>query len=251
MTSVGFLQRIGGNATVDVLTCPARLQAQRPSSRIGAKGTITAFRCHAFFSYCGRARQPMIPMIEPVLLAPTPSLSDFGQMIDQIAAIADDLAFRGGAPGDSFLLSGYGHDDYRRFARAGRLLIALESGAPAAFAVICPPDCPADESDAGTGYIRQAFGAVPVIKQIATARGHERRGLSRLLYQFVARRYPALPLFAAIAEQPRNLGSERFHARLGFEPFARFAQHPDGRPRGIWRRPPADAHSAKPELHAP
>ena len=172
-------------------------------------------------------------------------------MIDQVTAIADDLAYRGGASGNSFLLSGYERDDYQRFACANRLLVALEDGAPVAFIVIYPPEFPVDKGDAGTRCIRQMFGAVPVIKQIATARGHERRGLSRLLYQFVARRYPALPLFAAIAEQPRNLGSERFHARLGFEPCARFMRHPDGRPRGIWRRPPADAHSAKPEAHAP
>jgi predicted GNAT superfamily acetyltransferase len=115
----------------------------------------------------------------------------------------------------------------------------LKDGEPVAFAVVYPPGIAASRGDPGTGYIRERYGDVPVIKQIATARGHERHGYSTLLYRDFAERHPDLPLFAAIAEEPRNYGSERFHAKLGFAPRARFTAHPDGRPRGIWRRPPA------------
>jgi L-amino acid N-acyltransferase YncA len=57
------------------------------------------------------------------------------------------------------------------------------------------------------------------------------------LYRHFAEQYPALPLFAAIAEQPRNYGSENFHSKLGFVKCATFSAHPDGRERGIWRCP--------------
>ena len=173
--------------------------------------------------------------------------SGFQKLIDRIAAIADTLAYPSDAtkhPKEQgewmrkgFLVSAYGIDKYRKLAESGRLFAALIEGEPVAFSVIYRPTDKADEGDLGTEFTREKFGPVPVVKQIATAREHEGRGFARLLNDHFAHQYPDLPVFAAIVEQPRNLRSERFHSILGFERCAEF-DHPDGKLRGIWRRPP-------------
>ena len=185
-------------------------------------------------------------MGDALVTVATPAVRDFEPILRRVAEIADELAYRkddarDGRPPDSFLLSDYRIDTYRKLAQAGQLHVALKDGAPVAFAVVYPPGIPAAKDDPGTGHIRALYGAVPVIKQIATARAHERRGYSSLLYEHFAEQHPALPVFAAIAEQPRNHGSESFHSKMGFAKCTTFVHHPDGRPRGIWRRPPASS----------
>jgi lysine 2,3-aminomutase len=172
--------------------------------------------------------------------------ADFESFIGQIASIADSVAYPENGTKDNkeqeewmhrgFLVSAYGADKYRKLATAGRLYAALIGGKPAAFSVIYRPQDMADENDLGTEFTQKTFGQVPVVKQIATARKYEGRGLARLLYDDFANQYPELPVFAAIVEQPRNIRSEEFHAILGFEKCATF-DHPDGKQRGIWRRP--------------
>jgi len=169
----------------------------------------------------------------------TAHLPGLDRILARVVQIADELAYRGdGTDANSFLLSGYGLETYRRLAAAEQLYVALQGNLPVAFAVVYPPGVPAEEH--GTRHIRDAYGDVPVIKQIATARGWERRGYSRLLYDAFTDRHPSLPVFAAIAKQPRNIGSERFHETLGFVKCETYADHPDGHPHGIWRRPPAN-----------
>lgn len=207
-------------------------------------GAITALPTGAALAYFFPAGRKSEVMGDVLVTIATPAARDFESILRRVAEIADELAYRkedarDGRPPDSFLLSNYRIDTYRKLAQAGQLRVALKEGGPVAFAVVYPPDIPAAKDDPGTGYIRTQFGAVPVIKQIATARAHERRGYSRLLYGHFAEQHPALPVFAAIAEQPRNHGSESFHSKMGFTKCATFVHHPDGRPRGIWRRPPA------------
>lgn len=173
------------------------------------------------------------------VIVATPDRRDFECVIHRVAAIAEARAYRAGQDAaSSFLLSGFGLAAYRHLADAGQLNVVLEDEQPVAFAILYPPGVPAAHDDPGTQHIRKRYGEVPVVKQVATAPGHDRRGHAALLYRAFQERYPALPLFAAIAEEPRNAGSEAFHAKLGFVRCAEFSAHPDGRKRGIWRRPP-------------
>ena len=170
-----------------------------------------------------------------------PEFSNFMQIIADIAAIAENLAYKKNITEEcqptGFLVSAYGMEEYKKFAQAEQLHAILKNGQPVAWSVVYSPIHPASEDDEGTFYIRKQFGNVPIVKQIGTARGHEGQGYSRSLYQRVIDKYPDLPIFAAIVEEPKNERSEGFHSKLGFRKCAVFS-HPDGKRRGIWKRPP-------------
>jgi hypothetical protein len=148
-----------------------------------------------------------------------------------------------------FLVSAYGETKYAALAAEGRLFAVLEDGEPVAFSVIYTPAQGADKGDAGTQFIREQFGAVPIMKQIATRPGKSRQGFARLLNDHLSGAYPDLAVVAAIVEEPRNMRSELFHTGIGFKKCALFA-HPDGKPRGIWCRIPSTKDNGAPNAQS-
>ncbi|MBI1273762.1 MAG: hypothetical protein GC131_06740 [Alphaproteobacteria bacterium] len=154
---------------------------------------------------------------------------------DDFDSLPPDEAAKLAARG--FLVSGYTEEKYAAWA-------AMEGGIFAVVAddeVLCflaaygahdgiTPD------DAGSDYIRQACNPRAVIvKQVGTHPGHCRKGYPGHLYDSLMRRAQA-DIFLAIVEKPLNAGSEGFHAAQGYAKIATFL-HPDGRPRGIWKKP--------------
>ncbi len=185
----------------------------------------------------------------------TPDLPNFNILVSSVHAIAKKLALPEGTVGDvraqweqaGFLVAAYTEEKYRELGKKGRLYAALlPDGTPGAFSVIYRPEHPADEGDLGTKFTKEQYGDVPVVKQIATDPDHKGHGLARILNDHFADQYPDLPVFAAIVEGPRNYRSEGFHAKIGFAKVVAYA-HPDGKPRGIWRRPPLTERRALPE----
>jgi|RhiMethySRZTD1v2_1073278.scaffolds.fasta_scaffold586610_2 hypothetical protein len=182
------------------------------------------------------------------IIAVLPQLSDFDDLITQIAAIAKALAYRASEAGDDperwgksgFLVSHYGRDKYRDLAEQGRLYaIVQDNHQVVAFAAIYRPEQLPDVDDKGREFIRKTYGRVPVVKQIASERTHAGQGWARRLNDHFSHQYPDDPVFAAIVEEPRNHRSEGFHTRIGFHKCTTYRDHPDGKPRGIWRRPPS------------
>jgi predicted GNAT superfamily acetyltransferase len=177
-----------------------------------------------------------MPPVEIVQVDPTMS-----GLLAEIVALAGETSLPSAAEGEDpaargFLVSGYDAETYRQAAAQGRLTATVEDGRATGFLLTYGPGDPVDPGDAGSGFIRERFGAgVPVIKQIATGAAHAGKGHARLLYDRFAAGQGA-DVFAAIVKSPPNPGSEAFHCKLGFEECAVF-EHPDGKPRGIWRWP--------------
>jgi predicted GNAT superfamily acetyltransferase len=167
------------------------------------------------------------------------------QRLEEIAALAHEAslppAVSPSTPDVSargFLVSGYGVDKYREAAARGQLTAAVQGGHAASFVLTYGASDEIDPEDFGSQFIRRQFDpSAPIIKQIATGAAYVGQGHARLLYEHFAAAGTA-DVFAAIVKSPPNLGSEALHRKLGFHECAVF-EHPDGKPRGIWRWPAA------------
>jgi predicted GNAT superfamily acetyltransferase len=180
-----------------------------------------------------------MPPVEIVQVAPT-----MAELLAEIAALAADTSLPAGTSAEAatdlsargFFVSGYSLDQYRQAAAHGRLAATVEDGHATGFLLTYGPTDPVDPGDHGSRFIRDRFGpATPIIKQIASGAAHAGKGHARLLYERFAATQNA-DVFAAIVKFPPNHGSEAFHRKLGFHECTVF-DHPDGKPRGIWRWP--------------
>jgi GNAT superfamily N-acetyltransferase len=174
-------------------------------------------------------------------------LTDHQDLLAAVTKIADVVAYPASVQYEcewqlwahkGFLGAAFGFDKYEALAAEGKLHVVIFDGVLVAFAVVHAPLQAVGQGFPETRPVREQFGRVPVINQIATKPGYQRRGFARLLNNHVAAQFPDLPVFVTFPEMPRNISAEHFHAALGYEKWASFL-HPDGTARGIWRRPSA------------
>ena len=177
--------------------------------------------------------------VEIVQVDPT-----MARLLAEIAALAQDASLPvaasaaevGELSARGFFVSGYDAEKYRDAAAHGQLAATVEDGHATGFILTYGPGDEVDPGDMGSQFIRERFGgSMPIIKQIATGSAHAGKGHARLLYERFAAAQDA-DVFAAIVKSPPNFGSEAFHRKLGFHECAVF-EHPDGKPRGIWKWP--------------
>jgi predicted GNAT superfamily acetyltransferase len=169
---------------------------------------------------------------------------DMTDVIEAISQISKLVALPRGLSGQAAkewsdkgsLVSGYSAEKYRSLTKRKHFYAALNKGVPAAFLVGYAADEDVDADDPGSVFIRNTLNSKGVIiKQIATHPEFRGKGYARLLYEHFQTRAQA-DTYAAIVKVPPNIASEAFHRALGYVECATF-DHPDGRPRGIWRRP--------------
>ena len=175
------------------------------------------------------------------------AIKNADDILSQIADIAKKLEYpktinqhdQEKAEQAGFLVSGYGLNEYRKFAGEGRLYAAIRDDKVVAFSLIYRPEQPADKGDYGTQFIRDKHGAVPVVKQIGVDPDYRGQGLATMLHDDFAEMYRELPVYGALVRAPPNKRSARIHSMLGFSECDIFDGHPDGKLRTIVKRLPA------------
>jgi predicted GNAT superfamily acetyltransferase len=178
----------------------------------------------------------------------SPHSREFNDLTLQISRIAKQLALpdtigaeeQAAFEDKGFLVSDYGLEKYRELGAKGRLYAILSATKVVAFSAIYRPEDPADKDDLGTEFVRQNYGAVPMMKQVGVDPSYKGTGLrnaATMLHDDFARRYPTMCVYGAVVAEPPNRRSEAFHLSLGFVDCATLDDHSDGRRRVIGMRP--------------
>ncbi len=96
--------------------------------------------------------------------------------------------------------------------------VAVIGGDVAGFLICLPPEAPYDSPN--FGWLKVRYEDFLYIDRVAVSSRYHRRGVARALYRDAASsggdRYRLLA--AEVNTRPRNEGSLRFHASMGFEP---------------------------------
>ena len=161
--------------------------------------------------------------------------------VDSIFAIADSWALGVTEPNEvaatGFLLLAFSKDDFVAFVEtADHFYVAEGSVGVIIGFVLAYSSKLIDPQKAWTDSLLGRTFQEPfvIVRQVAVEQTHVSRGVGTALYECLQAAVEC-PIYAAVAAEPRNEPSERFHRKMGFEPVLRSTAPSDDIPRAIWR----------------
>ena len=91
------------------------------------------------------------------------------------------------------------------------------------------------------------FHDLTVIKQVGVSKAYSGKGIATQLYTRILERAGSGTVIAAVVNDPPNRPSVALHRKMGFQPLTTLTP-PDGIPRTVWVRQPADNELLKHQL---
>lgn len=161
--------------------------------------------------------------------------------VDSIFGIADSWALGVTEANEltaaGYLVSDFAKDDYAAFVETADYFHVAEGsvGEIMGFALAYSSRLVDPLKEWTNSLLRQTFQEpFVIVKQVAVERAHVSRGVGTALYEYLQAATDR-PIYAAVATEPRNEPSERFHRRMGFEPVLEITPPTDNIPRTVWR----------------
>jgi len=163
---------------------------------------------------------------------------DMDQIVELAAAYRLDSMSAADAERWGFFVSDFSRRDYTTFLDVADHFYVLDASGRIEGYVLAYSSERIQAGEWLNMKLREAYGDTFVlIKQLAIRKRATSKGYGSRLYDHVAKAAPGRRHMAAIVLDPPNRRSVAFHEKCGFHKIAEYLP-PDGKPRGVWARPP-------------